>query len=103
MSSLESKLYLYKFRFVFCCLLVRTTQFATTLRPQSLPNQICNHYPTLRYLATYVISSYLRYKHLELLHMVLVRSFRLAPQANLPSHCHAKLPFYSLEVTEQNV
>ena len=63
------------FRFVFCCLLVRTTQFATTLQPQSLPNQIFNRFPTLRYLASYVISSnsYLRNKHLESLHVVFVR------------------------------
>ena len=74
-SSLVNKLYLCKFRFVFCCLLVRTTQFATTLQPQLLPNQIFNRYPTLRYLATYVISSYLRNKYLELLHVVFVRSF----------------------------
>ena len=55
------------FRFVFCCLLVRTPQFATTLQPQSLPNQIFNRYPTLRYLATYVMSSnsYLRNKRKE--------------------------------------
>ena len=76
MSSLVSKLYLYvSFRFLLP--LVRTTQFATTLQPQSLPNQIFSRYPTLRYLATYVISSnsYLRNKHTELLHMVFVRSF----------------------------
>ena len=57
MSSLVSQLYLYKVRFIFCCLSVQTTQFATTLQPQSLPNQVFN--PSLLY-ATRLRISYLR-------------------------------------------
>ena len=76
MSSLVSKLYLYvSFRFLLP--FGSNHAIATTLQPQSLPNQIFSRYPTLRYLATYVISSnsYLRNKHSELLHVVFGRSF----------------------------